>query len=165
VNTSALRAAYRDLLAAAEKISETAPLPEQARADADWTLAHVALSDRLLAAVARDVLAGHPSRVDNRSAMDAASIAKLTATTSHAQRIDLVRRNADDLLTVIETTPNEAASTPVELHLVDRNGQETATSRLTWAEFVSLRATRHLPGHAARLASYAGTSEPPEHSA
>jgi hypothetical protein len=35
VNTSALRAAYRDLLAAAEKITEAVPLPEQVRADAD----------------------------------------------------------------------------------------------------------------------------------
>jgi hypothetical protein len=161
VDVTVLRAAYRDLLAAAEKITEAGPLPEQVRADVDWTLAHVALSDRLLAAAARDVLAGLPVRVDNSSAMDPASIAKLISATSHAQRSDLVRRNADDLLAVIAMTPDETARTPIELHLVDRNGRTAATSRLPWSELVGLRATKHIPGHAARLAAWGGTAREP----
>ncbi|WP_159395480.1 hypothetical protein [Streptomyces albireticuli] len=49
------------------------------RATADWTLGHIALSDGMLAAVARDVLAGRPP-VSTTPAMEPAALARLTAT-------------------------------------------------------------------------------------
>ncbi|WP_165969859.1 hypothetical protein [Nonomuraea terrae] len=60
MNTTALRTAYDGLLAVAEAIG-AAPLTADVRSAVDWTLSHVALSDRLLAAAARDVLSGRPA--------------------------------------------------------------------------------------------------------
>ncbi|MER6987878.1 hypothetical protein ABT337_03620 [Saccharopolyspora hirsuta] len=151
MDTAEIEAAYRDLLAAAE--ADTAALAAEARSAVDWTLSHIALSDRILAAAARDVLTGVPPVVDNSSAMDEAAIAALIASTSHRRRIDMVRRNAADLASVIRTIPNHAAATPVLLRLTNREGRTFPDQHLPWGDLVGLRATEHIPGHTARLAA------------
>ncbi|MFI6920893.1 hypothetical protein ACIBIZ_13145 [Nonomuraea spiralis] len=157
MNTTRLDAAYRDLLAAAEAISDTATLAAPARSAADWTLSHLALSDRVLAAAARDVLAGLPVTVDNREAMDDTAVNSLVASTTHAQRVDLVRRNATDLSTVIKAIPDDAAATPVRLRLVTRDGEPLPDQQVSFGELIRLRATEHVPGHTARLRTLATT--------
>ncbi|MFI7612117.1 hypothetical protein ACIBP6_12935 [Nonomuraea terrae] len=154
MNTTALRTAYDGLLAVAEAIGAT-PLTADVRSAVDWTLSHVALSDRLLAAAARDVLSGRPVTVDNRDAMDEAAIASLTGSTTHAERVDLVRRHAAGLRALVEAMPDEAAATPVRIRLVGRDGRAHPDQRITWSELIRLRAEEHVPGHAARLRALA----------
>lgn len=77
----------------------------EARSGIDWTLSRIALSDRILAAAARDVLTGLSPVVDNREAMDNAAITALIASTTRIQRVDLVRRNAGDLSAALKTIP------------------------------------------------------------
>ncbi|MFI6730572.1 hypothetical protein [Streptomyces atratus] len=151
MGTTEFDVAYRHLLAAAGAISVTTPLAADLRSDIDWTLSHIALSDRILAAAARDVLTGLPVIVDNRNAMDDTAIRSLVASTTHTQRVDLVSRNAADLGAVIRATPDHAADMPVKLHLVGRDGQPVPEQRLSWGDLLRLRATEHLPGHTERL--------------
>ncbi|MGW1676445.1 hypothetical protein [Saccharopolyspora sp. NPDC002376] len=147
MNPSALEAAYRELIRTAEAITD--PLPEDARSQVDRTIAHLVLSDRILIAAAHDVLAGGTAVVDNREAMDPAALDGLIGSTSHQQRVDLVRRNAKDFTALINRIPEHAA---VRMSIVDRDGNPVPDQQFTWNELIHLRATQHLPGHAARLA-------------
>ncbi|MEV6796603.1 hypothetical protein AB0M87_32640 [Streptomyces sp. NPDC051320] len=151
MDTTELDVAYRHLLTAAGAISDTTPLAVDSRSDINWTLSHIALSDRILAAAARDVLTGFPAIVDNRNAMDDTAINTLIASTTHTQRVQLVRRNAADLGAVIRAIPDHAAAMPVKLHLVSRDGQSVPEQRLPWSDLILLRATEHLPRHTERL--------------
>ncbi|MER5394343.1 hypothetical protein [Saccharopolyspora sp. NPDC002686] len=155
MNTNALETAYPELIRNAEAITDATPLTEQARTLADWTIAHVALSDRILAAAARDLLVGAPVVVDNREAMDPATLNALISRTSHQERIALVRRNADYFTATVQCIPDHAARIPVRLSLVDRDGNSVPDRHLPWDELIHVRATQHLPGHAARLAELA----------
>ncbi|POX38761.1 hypothetical protein C3486_21440 [Streptomyces sp. Ru73] len=151
MDTTELDNAYRHLLAAAGVIGDTAPLAPDSRSGIDWTLSHIALSDRILAAAARDVLTGLPAIVDNREAMDEAAISSLIASTTHTQRVDLVSRNAADLSAVLRATPDQAAAIPVTLRLVSREGRPLPEQRVPWGDLIRLRATEHLPGHTTRI--------------
>jgi hypothetical protein len=155
MDTADLDAAYYGLIATAEAITEANQLPAATRATIDWTLSHLALSDRVLAAAARDVLAGIPTLIDNREAMDNPTITALITSTSHAQRIDLVRRNAADLIAVLHATPDHAAHTPVQFRMLDREGHQAPEQHLPWNKLIRMRATEHLPGHTARLTAIA----------
>ncbi|WP_143737134.1 hypothetical protein [Microbispora sp. GKU 823] len=157
MDTTELDAAYRNLLTAAEAITDTTALPAHARSAVDWTLSHLALSDPILATAARNVLTGPPTTIDNRQAMDSTAIDSLIISTTHAQRVDLVRRNATDLSTAIKAIPDHAAATLVRLRLVSRDGQPVPDQQLSWSDLICLRATEHLPGHAARLRALATT--------
>ncbi|MEV5708530.1 hypothetical protein [Actinoallomurus sp. NPDC052274] len=152
MDTTHLGRAYRDLTAAASAIGEAA-LPAARRADVDWTLAHVALSDEMLATAAERLLAGEPVTVDNRTAMDETVIAGLIARTSHAERVALVRRNGAAFVGLVRRIPAETAEGPVDLHVFDRAGRQVADERMPWGRIVRMRAEEHLPGHAARLAA------------
>ncbi|MGW9047815.1 hypothetical protein ACWGQL_35540 [Streptomyces lydicus] len=157
MNATQLDTAYRDLLAAADAMSDTVALAPPARSAVDWTLSHLALSDRLLATAARNVLTALPVTIDNRQAMDNTAITSLIASTTHAQRVDLVRRNATDLSTVVKAIPDHAAATLVQLRLVSHDGQPLPAPQLSWSDLIRLRASEHVPGHAARLRALATT--------
>ncbi|UQI45965.1 hypothetical protein M1P56_17890 [Streptomyces sp. HU2014] len=154
MDSTALARAYRSLLDAAQALTAAVPvLGAEDRATADWTLGHIALSDGMLAAVARDVLAGRPARIDNTAAMEPAALARLTAATSHAGRVALVRRHAGELLGLVEALSPHQAAALVQARLVDRTGRQVFDGRLAWEEVVRMRAEEHLPGHAATLAA------------
>lgn len=155
MQTTELANAYDNLLAAAGAITESTPLTADERSDANWTLSHVALSDRLLAAAAREVLAGKSVLIDNFPAMDPATISSLIASTTHAQRIDAVRRNGAEFLELVGRTPEQAGETSVRLRIFGRDGRHVSDTQLPWGELIRLRARVHVPGHAARLAAVA----------
>lgn len=155
MNTTEFDAAYHGLLTAAESISGTTSLAPDARSAIDWTLSHIALSDRVLTAAARDVLTGLSPVVDNREAMDSTAITALIARSTHLQRVAMVRRNASDLSAVIRTIPDHAAATPALLRLVSREGQPLPDQRLLWSDLIRLRATEHIPGHTQKLTALA----------
>ncbi|GAA3166762.1 hypothetical protein [Nonomuraea salmonea] len=58
------------------------------------------------------------------------------------------RHHATDLITAITGLDGDA---PVRLHLVTRTGTPAPDQGLPWNELIRIRATEHLPGHAARL--------------
>ncbi|MFD8549409.1 hypothetical protein [Streptomyces sp. NPDC059649] len=138
MDTTELGNAFRHLLTAAGAISDTALLAADSRSDIDWTLSHIAFSDRVLAAAARDVRTGLPTFVDNREAMDENAISSLIASTTQIRAIP-------------------AAAIPVSLRLVSRDGQPLPEQRLPWGTVFRLRATEHLPGHTERISLFAST--------
>jgi len=154
VETKNLSRAYKQLQATAEAITDGSTLTDAARAQVDWLLAHIALSDRALADAARQVLAGRPARIDNASAMSKAEIATVLSSTTHEQRVDMVRRNAKELIDILDRTPHRSAATIVRARLVARNGDLVFDNDLTWGDVIEMRAAEHIPGHAASLASW-----------
>lgn len=152
MDTLELNRAYHDLLVTAEALTGSDRLTGAAGADVDWTLAHIALSDRLLAATARSVLAGTPAGLDNSAATGEPLAALLTATT-HPQRIELVRQNAAELAAVLERIPDGQAGAPVDVRLVDKAGNPAYAGSAPWGAIIGRRAQDQLPGHTARLAA------------
>ncbi|NIH80268.1 hypothetical protein [Amycolatopsis viridis] len=155
MDTTGFDAAYRSLLTAAASIADPAAHPGPAREDIDWTLSHLALSDPILTAAARDVLDGRPAVVDNRDAMDARALAELTASTSHQDRVAMVRAHAQELGAVLRAIPGHAAATPVIMRLCTRDGHSLPEQMVPWRDLIELRVHNHLPGHTARLAAHA----------
>lgn len=154
METKDLSRAYKELLAAAEAVTDDGPLTDADRAQTDWLLAHIALSDRALADAARQVLTGQEARIDNASAMSKTEIGRVIAATTHAERIDMVQRNAQELIDLLDRTPDSAAVSSVRARLVDRSGEVVFDSDLTWGDVVKMRAVEHIPGHAATIASF-----------
>lgn len=159
MNTSNLGAAYQRLLGSAQTITEDTRLDPDQRADVDWTLCHIALSDQILTHAAKDVHLGRTERagnvvVDNQSAMDPAAIAAMTAATTHQDRIAAVRRRATELIAELDQIPDQAAQARVTLRFHDKTGQHVADTDLAWADLIELRAHQHIPAHATRLDNY-----------
>ncbi|MCP2164759.1 hypothetical protein [Goodfellowiella coeruleoviolacea] len=154
MDTGALADAYTGLTRAADALA--GPAAADVPAAAWWTLAHVALSDELIAATAEQVRAGQPAALDNAPAMAPAAIAELTAR-PWPELVGLVRRNAERLLAVLREIPDErAGAASVRTRLVDRDGNQVFAGEINWAGLVRARAEEHLPGHAARLTALAG---------
>jgi hypothetical protein len=158
MDVNELDAAYADLIAAAEMINDTTALTGDARSAVDWTLTHIALSDRILASAAREGVSGLPVTIDNRAAMDENAVALLLARTTHTQRVELVGRNAAEFSAALKALPEHAAETRVRLRLVNRDGQPLPGQDVTWSDLIRVRADRHIPGHAARLRALASVS-------
>ncbi|MEW2164654.1 MmgE/PrpD family protein [Streptomyces sp. NPDC007084] len=153
METAVLEEAYAALITAAT----AAPLDHPASSaglgerDADWTLAHVALSDRLLASTARQVLSGEAAGLDNGPAMDPKAIEELTSSVGRDVLVELVRRNAAEFVGLIAQTPHNRQATPVTVRLVGDEGEELFSGAVPWGEIVRLRAEEHIPAHSSRL--------------
>jgi hypothetical protein len=154
LQAESLAEAYRRLVAAARLAGGSAQLTDEERAQVDWTLSHIALSDRMLAQAARRVLAGEPARIDNSGAMDEAAIAGLIASTSHEQRVAMVSERAEDLVSLVRLMPPDQGSVSLQARLVNREGHVVFDDRLSWGDLVKARAEQQIPGHAARLEAF-----------
>ncbi|AQS65621.1 hypothetical protein [Streptomyces pactum] len=161
MDTKELLHAYQELLAEAELITDAPPLAESDRTQIDWILAHIALSDRALADAGRAVIAGREARLDNTQAMSKSEIGRILRSTTHAERAELVRRNAMELVDLLALTPDEAADATVRARLVNREGAVVFDQDLKWGDLIRVRAKEHIPGHAATLRSRKGTQTGP----
>ncbi|WP_326693206.1 MULTISPECIES: hypothetical protein [unclassified Streptomyces] len=159
MDTTELEAAYRNLLRLAESIPDTAGYAASAREDIDWTLSHIALSDPLLTEAARDIHRGRHAIVDIQDAMDQGVIAELIASTTHRQRVAMVRDHAHALREALGVVPDQAADSPVLLRLFDRAGAPLPEQHMPWQDLIALRATTHIPGHTARIKTYASAED------
>ena len=153
MNTAELATAYEYLLEIAESVGPDTPLTSGRRADLDWRLSHIALSDGIIATAARRHLDGAPAVVDNQAAMDHDRIATMISTTSHRERAEAVRCNAAALCDVLGSFDARAARSDVRLRVHNRAGEHVSDARMPWSELVELRAGRHIPGHAAQIAA------------
>lgn len=153
MDTIPLAQAYRRLIEAAQAITPSTSLTEDERADIDWRMAHIALTDELLATAARDILDGSPAIVDNLPAMDSDAIAAIIGNTSHAQRVMRVRAHGAAFIACLTRMSDEQAKTAVRLKLHDRNGALVSDRTMIWNDLVHVRAQRHIPAHVARLVS------------
>lgn len=151
METTALEEAYAGLIAAALAAPTRHPAEPPGEHGTDWTLAHIALSDRLLASTAREVLVGVPPLLDNGPAMDPAAIKELTSSAGRHVLVELVRRNGAELVGLIGRIPVENRSVPVAVRLVGDTGEELFAGPVPWGEIVRMRAEEHIPGHTARL--------------
>lgn len=155
MQTHDLAQAYEKLLSVAEAITDDSPLTENARAQVDWVITHIALSDRMLADTARCILNGQEARIDNTPAMSKTTIGTLVSTRSHRDRVDMARRNAGEFISLLEQMPQTAADTDVSTRLVNSEGETVFDGLLTWGDIVRARATQHIPGHTATLTKLA----------
>jgi predicted transcriptional regulator len=153
MDTEQLALAYERLVAAATEVGRV-ELTADERAQVDWTLGHVARSDRMLTDVAWRVRAGQDARIDNGGAMDARAIRAVVATSSYDERTRMVADQARALIAVIADTATERAATVVPARLVDRAGTEVFSGDVVWGELLSARANHQIPGHAARLEGF-----------
>ncbi len=143
-----LKRAYLDLLEAADAVGLRAEkLSPALRAEIDWRLCHVALSDKILVAAVESTRLGQPAVVDNKPAMDAAAIAGLVARTDHNQRISMVSERANSFIASCASLTQEQANAMVQLIVYDRNGQLVSAVQLSWLDLVQIRAERHIPAH------------------
>ncbi|MFD8738248.1 MmgE/PrpD family protein [Streptomyces sp. NPDC059618] len=129
--------------------SGESPLPGER--GTDWTLAHIALSDRLLSSTARQVLGGAEAGLDNGPAMDPKAIEELTSTVDRDVLVELVRRNAAEFVGLVARIRQDQQATPVAVRLVGDEGQELFSGAVPWGEIVRMRAEDHIPGHTERL--------------
>ncbi|MEU1981580.1 hypothetical protein [Nocardia sp. NPDC019395] len=159
MDTTEFEAAYHGLLRLAESIPDTASYSVPARDDIDWTLSHIALSDPLLTDAARGIRNGHPAVVDNQDAMDQGAIAGLIASTTYQQRVALVRDHAQELREALSAIPDQVADIPVLLRLFNRAGEPLPEQHMPWRDLIALRATIHIPGHTARIKTYASAED------
>ena len=151
MNTDRLVAAYDNLLSAL-RVFDPAGLHHQQRDEADWIVAHLVLSDRVLVAAADHVLQGADVvTVDNRHAMDRDAIAAVLSSLSHHERIQTIEDHRDELVDRHRRIPDTAVTTLVRLVLYDRTGRLSHQGTTTWGELVAARADQHLPGHARTL--------------
>ncbi|MEU3558223.1 hypothetical protein [Streptomyces fragilis] len=155
MDTKELFRAYKELFAAAEHIADDPLLVGADRTQVDWTLAHIALSDRALVDVGHAVLSGEDAVLDNAQAMSKSEIGRVISSTSYGERVEMVRRNAAALIDVLDISPEETSDATVRARLVDREGKVVFDEDLKWGDVICMRATEHLPGHTAALRCWA----------
>jgi hypothetical protein len=147
MDVTALALVYDSLIAQAEAITDTTPLRAAARADVDWRLCHIALADRIIATAVREQINGRTATVDNQPSMDPDRITKMINTTTHAQRVDNVRRNWAELRSLLAAFSPADARTHFTLRMHDRNAEYVSDSVISWSDLIEMRATRHIPDH------------------
>ncbi|MFI6048567.1 MmgE/PrpD family protein [Streptomyces violascens] len=154
-DTAGLESAYDGLFrAAASRVGI-----DSGGDEVDRTLAHLALGDRLLAHVARQVLDGAAAPVlDNSAATEPAAIDALVAAADRAVLVELVRRNAAELVGLLARTPDRCRAADVRVRLVNGAGEEVFSGSVAWGEIVRMRAEEQLPGHADRINSLEGNA-------
>jgi hypothetical protein len=155
MDVTALASVYDSLIAQAEAITDATPLPAATRADVDWRLCHIALADRIVATAVREQINGRSATVDNQPSMDPDRITKMIDTTTHAQRVDNVRRNWAELRSLLVACSSADAQARLTLRMHDRTGEYVSDSALTWSDLIKVRTDQHIPGHRDALAQAA----------
>lgn len=151
MDTSALEAAYRDLLAVARGGLFTAP--EQGP-DAPALLASLVATDRLLAGVTAGLLAGATPSYDSTPATSPAYLAALAKSVGDHDGLVAEVRRCGLVLVLLARDLGEAAARPVDVRLVDDTGVRLAAP-MPWSGVLSTHAEVDLPARTAALAALA----------
>jgi hypothetical protein len=153
MDAAALRSAYDRFIDAARDLRGTSPT------QGDWApelvLAHVIVSDRMIAETAAQVLSGGQPRFDNRASQ---SVPYLEAVAAVAGSWDGllagVRQAAEELMAVAARIEPEHARVMVPTYVVDRD-HVVIDGPAPLEQLVMVPAMIHLSGHAEQLRSYA----------
>lgn len=153
MDVTALESAYRQFLDAA------AGLRDGASPEGEWSselvLAHVIVSDRMIAETAACVLAGGQPRFDNRASQSAPYLEVVArAAGGWDGLLAGVRQAADELMAVARLLEPEHTRVTVPTFVVDHD-RVLIDSPAPLEQLVMIPAMIHLPGHADQLRSYA----------
>jgi hypothetical protein len=149
VDTTALRAAYRQLLDVAR--SPGLGEPADGGWNADQLLAHLLSIDAGITAVALTIVAGSRPAFDNRVSLDRSNLARIVS--EHADRsalIDSVRQMAAVLCDVADHL-NDAAAQVLVPSLLLSNDAVAVDQPLTLASLIDGLAADHVPRHTVQL--------------
>jgi hypothetical protein len=161
MDTTALEAAYRSLLEIAGAGGFRPPADS-----GDWTaeqhLAHVAATDRLLAAATVEVLGGRPARYDNTPATSLGYLATIgRAAGDHERLVATVRQTGLELVLLARQLDDERGKTPVPTKIVD-GGVVKVDAPLPWVATLKTHAEVHLPDHIEALRRLRQDPAPPK---
>ncbi|MFG2935670.1 hypothetical protein [Streptomyces sp. NPDC048282] len=162
MDCSRLDGAYRALLHAARSVlaGGSGCDPHGAMC---WTLCHIALYDQILVAAAREIACGETSVVvESGPEMCPDVIGAVIAQRTPKDLVDLVDCTALNLLSALESIPDERADTAVRVRLATRTGAYAFDDWLSWRDLIAERANEQLPRHArfiSLLAELAGAEE------
>lgn len=153
MDVTTLESAYEQFLDVARELRAGTP-PE-----GEWTpelvLAHVIVSDRMIAETAARVLAGGQPRFDNRASQSAPyldAVARVAG--SWDGLLAGVRQAANELLAMAALIEPEHARVTVPTFVMDHE-HILIDGPAPLEQLVMIPATIHLPGHAEQLKSYA----------
>lgn len=150
MDTTALEAAYRQLLTVARGGAFRAPA-DAADWSAEYVLAHVAATDRLLAAATAEILAGEQPRYDNRPALREAYLGEIGRAAGDLDGlIGTVRRCGLELVLLARRLEADRAATAVPTCIRDRDGVRV-DGPVPWSGVLNTHAEVHLPAQAAAL--------------
>lgn len=150
MDTTALRAAYREFLAIADRGGFDRPPPGEW--SAEELLAHIVATDTGITAIALSVAAGQRPTYDNRYALDGWNLARIAAARSLPDLADRVRRRAALLCQVAEDLDDAELAVPVHC-LILSGCTVMADAAMPLGDLVNGIGAVHLPGHAAQLAA------------
>jgi len=153
MDTQALRNAY-------DEFHATAAMSHAAPADGGWSaelvVAHIALTDALLAATARALLDGRPAAYDNAAASFGPNLQRyVDAIADRDQQLADARRRSQERCALAEELDDATAATAVHVRVID-GATVTVDQPLPFATALHVHATIHLPTHTNDLMALAG---------
>lgn len=151
MDATPLDGAYRSLFSAVRALPREDPVFGEQLSDADWILAHLALSDAALTGTAAQVLAGRPAQFDNSDTISADALGSVISAHTWPQLTGLVLRTASGLVGKVALIPEARADSLVRVRMVNRRGMEVFADRIAWRDLINLRAREQIPAHTAQL--------------
>ena len=153
MDVAALRAAYDRFLDTARDMRDASP------PDGEWTpemvLAHVVVSDRMIAETAALVLYGAEARFDNRASQSRPYLEVVAAAAGGWDGLlAAVRQTGEELMAVAARIEAEHARVMVPSYVV-ADGKVVIDGPAPLEQLVMVPAMIHLSGHAEQLKSYA----------
>lgn len=150
MDTEELESAYRRLLAVARE-GGFRPPADTATWPAELVLAHVVVTDRLLAATTAEVLAGGSPRYDNAAASRADYLTEVGRAADDWDGLVATARQCGLELVLVARRLDEAqAATPVPTRIVDGDEVRVDTA-MPWAGVLATHAEVGLPALAEQL--------------
>jgi len=153
MDTTALSAAYDDLLETARTVSaadyERTPPPGEW--NADQILAHLVLLNAATISAACSVTSGAVATYDNRLAQDTWTIDRTMSLAGGSDGMrSQIRRQADALCAIVSTLSDTELATPIPTLLIS-NDALLVDDRVPLAVLIDGLAGNELPGHADQL--------------
>lgn len=144
-----LRAAYATFHSTARAGNFTAP------PDGEWSaaqvVAHVALTDDVMASVCRNLIARREAHFDNTAVQDVANLDRFVGGRSIDDVIADAERHSQDLLLLLGRLDDDQLATEVHCHLTD-HGEVMVDGPMPWGRLaLTVQTGRHLPSHTEQL--------------
>jgi len=152
MDTTALSAAYDDLLEAARAVhaSDHEQTPPAGEWNADQIRAHIVLLNAATVSAACSVTSGTVATYDNRLSQDAWTIDRAISLAGGSDGGSRIRLQADALCAISSSLSEAELSTPFPTLLLS-NGSLVLDDNVPLSGLIGGLASAELPGHAAQL--------------